>query len=434
MIAPEPSRRRDPPLIDATAAAGAAHLGVPPPAEVRQFIDETLVPGIPEIAASITEEIHRHSTAVGNDPEVMRETRASAEANLRLALAMWRDGQDPRDATPPQAAVAYARLYAHEGRPFSELLRVYRIAEEHLMRILRHELGEQLPRAMVLNAVDDATRFVFWRTDAVLERLEEVYLQERDAWQRSSAAARRKLLTAILGGQPVDVDDASGRLGYDLRRRHLGVILWSDAPPDDADADADRLGGVARRLADVLGTDAPLTDTITGHAVAAWFGAWEPIDPCAIAEAGELGGDPVRYAMGTCRAGLDGFRATHADAVSARKAAMLCAVDDRAVHYPAMALAALLLEDIGHARAFMVDEIGPLLDGDRHEALARIRETVQRYFELGTVAQTARDLGIHENTVQYRLQRAADLLGRPLRERPLELQVALALARLVPLR
>jgi DNA-binding PucR family transcriptional regulator len=81
----------------------------------------------------------------------------------------------------------------------------------------------------------------------------------------------------------------------------------------------------------------------------------------------------------------------------------------------------------------MHDEIGPLLAEGRSDAMRRVRETVATYFaELASVARTARRLGVHENTVQYRLQRAADILGRPLRERALELQVALVLARLLP--
>jgi hypothetical protein len=402
----------------------------PLPPKLRALIDDVLVPGIPRIAESITAEVHRHSALLGDDPEAWSETRASAEANLRLALPMWRDGQDPRDAGPPHAAIAYARVYAHEGRSFFELLRAYRIAEEHLLRILRHELGAHLPSSMVINAVDAAARFIFWRTDAVLEHLEGVYRLERDAWQRSSVAARRQLLAAILAGEPVDVDDASARLSYDLRRHHLGVILWSDATPEDAGAGELERG--ARALAGALGTETPLIDALGGLAIAAWFGCWEPVRADAIDAAGGLLGRGLRCGVGTCRPGLDGFRATHSEALHARKAATILRVPGAAVHYPAVSLAALLAENPEHARTFVVDELGALFEGDRPEPLARLRETVETYLELASVAETARRLGVHENTVQNRLQRAAELRGRSLREGTLELHVALHLARLLP--
>lgn len=58
---------------------------------------------------------------------------------------------------------------------------------------------------------------------------------------------------------------------------------------------------------------------------------------------------------------------------------------------------------------------------------------LEAYFEeLANVSRTARRLGVHENTVQYRLHGAAELLGRSVQERPLEPALALAIARLLP--
>jgi DNA-binding PucR family transcriptional regulator len=298
------------------------------------------------------------------------------------------------------------------------------------MGILREELRARLPPAMAENAIEAVAHFIFWRSDAVLGHLEAVYRQERDAWQRSSVAARRQLLADILAGQPVDIDDASARLAYDLRRHHLGVIVWSDATP--ATAQAGELEGAARALAAALGTDAPLIDALGGLAIAAWFGCWEPIRQDAIDAIGESMGPGLRCAVGTSGPRLEGFRATYAEALHARKAATVLRVPDAAVQYPAVSLAALLAENVEYARTFVIEELGPLLEGDRPEALARIRETVETYLELASVAETARQLGIHGNTVQHRLQRAAELLDRPLRERTLELHVALRLSRLLP--
>jgi DNA-binding PucR family transcriptional regulator len=42
-------------------------------------------------------------------------------------------------------------------------------------------------------------------------------------------------------------------------------------------------------------------------------------------------------------------------------------------------------------------------------------------------ARTARRLGIHQNTVNYRVKRAEELLGRPLEDRRIELEIALRL-------
>jgi DNA-binding PucR family transcriptional regulator len=53
------------------------------------------------------------------------------------------------------------------------------------------------------------------------------------------------------------------------------------------------------------------------------------------------------------------------------------------------------------------------------------------YDEGSSFVRAARRLGVHENTVTYRVQRAEELLGHPVSERRLELQVALRLVSLV---
>jgi DNA-binding PucR family transcriptional regulator len=45
-----------------------------------------------------------------------------------------------------------------------------------------------------------------------------------------------------------------------------------------------------------------------------------------------------------------------------------------------------------------------------------------------SLARTARRLGLHQNTVIYRVKRAEELLGHPIAQRQLEIQAALRLA------
>ncbi|MGV1048522.1 MAG: PucR family transcriptional regulator [Solirubrobacterales bacterium] len=394
-----------------------------PSAAVCELIDETLAPAVEEIAAQVTRVIHSHAgAALFDDPERTADTLASCEANVRVQLAVWRTGQDPRDARPPEAAVAYARLYAREGKPLTELLRVYRIGQEEYMRILRHELLTRLPVEAAAAAIDQVSAFVFAYNDAILGRLEQTYLRERANWgERTAAALRRRALPEVLAGKVEDEYEASFQLGYDLRRNHLCVVLWG--------AGGSELDRAAARIAKRLGVAPPLTMPLGARGLAAWFGSWDPLDPALLpAPAGE-----VRCALGTPRAGIEGFGASHREALRARRAAEACAIEGAIVAYPEIALASLLCDDPEHARAFMLDEIGPLLGGARPEPMRRLRETLEAYFaELASVSRAARRRGVHENTVQYRLHGAAELLGRGVGERPLELQLALAIARLLP--
>ncbi|UGS35726.1 PucR family transcriptional regulator [Capillimicrobium parvum] len=405
--------------IDALIDEDVAPVTTVPCLEVRALIDDVLAPAAGEIADRLARVIHRHDAAPGDDAGTIADTLASCEANVRMQLAMWRNGQDPSHAEPPEAAIAYARFCAREDRSLADLLRIYHIGQEELMRIVRHELASRLPAETMFAALDQVCTFVFTYNDAVLVRLEEVHRRERATAARTTVARRRRMLAAILAGEPADPCDAADCLGYDVRRHHLGVVLWGAEP--------DRLGAEAARLASTLGTGAPLTEPLGGSALAAWFGGWEPPDPALVRPAD--GG--VRIALGTVRPGVEGFRATHADALVARRVSRECRLADPAVDYPALALAGLLIADAERARTFVADELGALAGGERPDAMHRLRMTLETYFaELASVARTARRLGVHENTVSYRLQRVCEIRGRPLTERTLELQAALRLARL----
>ncbi len=92
-----------------------------------------------------------------------------------------------------------------------------------------------------------------------------------------------------------------------------------------------------------------------------------------------------------------------------------------------VALDALVTRDLSAAGVFVRAELGELSsDSERNR---RLRATLTAYFEEGqSWGRTAERLGVHQNTVMYRVQQAKELLGRPLNERRLELEVALRLA------
>jgi DNA-binding PucR family transcriptional regulator len=94
-----------------------------------------------------------------------------------------------------------------------------------------------------------------------------------------------------------------------------------------------------------------------------------------------------------------------------------------------VALEILLLRDPDRARRFVRTELGPLAE-DTPEA-ARLRETLEVSFRLGSHVGAAEQLQLHEHTVRNRLHRAEEHLGHPMSERRTELQVALRLQRLL---
>ncbi|MFD8098289.1 helix-turn-helix domain-containing protein, partial [Nocardia fluminea] len=66
----------------------------------------------------------------------------------------------------------------------------------------------------------------------------------------------------------------------------------------------------------------------------------------------------------------------------------------------------------------------PLLGTD--DTAARLRETVRAFLDArGSYTDAAARLHVHKNTVHYRVRKAEELLGHPIGERRLDIEVAL---------
>ena len=86
--------------------------------------------------------------------------------------------------------------------------------------------------------------------------------------------------------------------------------------------------------------------------------------------------------------------------------------------------ASVMCADLDAARAWVIETLGPLAtDTERH---ARLRESARVFLTNGgSYTVTADELFLHRNTAQYRIQKAEELRGRPLREGRLDVELAL---------
>jgi len=85
---------------------------------------------------------------------------------------------------------------------------------------------------------------------------------------------------------------------------------------------------------------------------------------------------------------------------------------------------ALMSADLDSTRAWVSETLGPLaLDDERH---ALLRETARVFLATGgSYTATADQQILHRNTAQYRIRKAEELRGRPLREGRLDVELAL---------
>jgi hypothetical protein len=412
---------------------GAGTLAPPPASrgEIEEIV-ETLSHELDEIAATFADTVHDHLPELEED---MRPwTLQAARSNLGVIISMMREGDDPGSVQPPPEAIGYTKEYVVRGLELSLMQRAYRTAQGVFGGIILERLraatddAERLAEAMAFfNA------WIFAYVEAIERRLTDVYASEHEQWARGAAAVRAAEVRALLGGTgAADPAAVSLRLGYELDRIHVGFVVWSEEegerPGDAGDLFAE-MERAAAAVARSLGAGTPLT-VAEGRHLACWAGCRsEPeLSRLRLPRSGVHG---LSVAAGTPAPGVEGFVLSHHEALLARRVAQLRGEGDGAVAtYPDLALEALLARDPEAARRFAARELGPLVAGD--DATARLASTVAIFLEEGSsFVRAGRRLGIHANTVGYRIRRAESLLGRPLTERQLELRVALRLARLL---
>jgi len=85
---------------------------------------------------------------------------------------------------------------------------------------------------------------------------------------------------------------------------------------------------------------------------------------------------------------------------------------------------ALMSSSVELLRAWVVETLGSLADDDDHHAM--LRDTLRVFLqENGSYKATAERLTLHKNSVQYRVRKAREGLGRPIDENRLHVELAL---------
>jgi hypothetical protein len=399
--------------------------------EIAEIV-ETLADELDEISAALADTIHANLDELDDDMRTW--TLQSTRANLGVMVTLLRDGADPSSVVAPPEAIAYAKEYVVRDLDFVLLQRAYRTAQGVFAGMILERLRQVADDADHLaDAMGFFNAWIFAWIEAIERQLTDVYMGEREQWVRGAAAMRAAEVRAILGGAPVDVVEVSRRLGYELDRFHVGYVVWNETA-EDAPGGGQALFGemeqVAAAVAESLGARSALT-VAQGRHLACWAGRHEP------QHLGDLrvprgAGRGISVAAGTPAHGVEGFVLSHREALLARRVAQLRG-DTRSarVVFPDLALEALLTDDVEAARRFAARELGPLTAED--DATVRLASTLAVFLDEGaSFVAAARRLGVHTNTVTYRVHRAEELLGHPVNERQLELRVALRLARLVP--
>jgi DNA-binding PucR family transcriptional regulator len=379
-------------------------------------------------AATVAAYCHLHIPELSDRDEMVRITHATAVANMDLIFWSIEGLHSPREIDPPHDAIEFARQYARQGVSVGTLLRVYRLGHACFWRLWSAKLQERLPADHVTEVIDAASIFLFAYIDSVCARLAEAHAEESVRWNRSDNARRLRVVQEILAGTLRDEAAASRKLGWRLDRQHMALIMWR-SEQDAIDEHDDRLASLVDRLHRAL-SGKPLHVWADDGRLWVWVTVAGDVAATMLHRVLRVPPD-TRVVVGEPAPGLEGFRLSHEQALAAQRVVQLAPKARSAIErYRDLMLESLVLGDRIPIERFIQEELGKL--AERTAMAARLRDTVETFLDSRqSPSRTATRMGLHKNTVIYRLDRAAQLRGRPLSDHRLELETALRLSRIV---
>jgi hypothetical protein len=355
------------------------------------------------------------------DDDLRAELRASAEANVGQVLRMLAHGARVDDIAIPHEAHAFLRGNVRRGLPLAVVLRSYRLGHAYLWENWSEALRERVDDSGELMAAEDASSaFMFAYVDRVSAVLVEEFGTERERMLRSAEQLRLDTVRAIVGGDPIDTEAASRRLGYELRRHHVAMRVSSGAS---------EVNGLERAVGEAVAAltgGEPLVIASGAARFDVWCGSFDPPATDGLERYEPPPG--VIVAFGKPGEGVAGFARSHRQAKQAARIGALVGDAKAAVtSYARVELVSLLACDLPRARSFVAGQLGPLAAAEG--TAERLRETVLAFVVSGgSPTRVAEKLFVHKNTVAERIKRAEEMLGRGVDESPVELVAALTLA------
>ena len=295
----------------------------------------------------------------------------------------------------------------HQGRVWGEML------WQAVLETARIDRPEEREAALAIAGQ-------LWRlVDVVSTALAHAYLDE----VTDRGLVSRDLLDALLAG--AGDDEQVRRLARMVHRRlgedHVVVVIRSDETPPD-DGHELRRGGqvaldriVAATRAHLSPSAAPLLVGIRQGDVVALYPAAQPEEvDTARRECAALAASltlEVSVGLSGWHRGRPAIGTAYAEAREAVEIAAGTGITGRAVVLDDVVVDHMLRAS-GHARRILHDTLQPLVDYDRGHR-SELVATLRAYFASGaSLTRSAALLGVHPNTVVYRLRRIREISGR----------------------
>jgi DNA-binding PucR family transcriptional regulator len=412
--APETSRRARDAL--STAATGA-------------------LPLIEPLTERIRVRLLENWPAFAQTAELEHELCLTIETNLRRFFGRVIASDSSEVLAAPPEALDFAVSVQHHGIDTAALIQAYRVGQNIAWSWWMERLAREVPdHGLLLEAIERSSQRMFAYVDAVVEEQVRMWERERERWSGRLTVQRAEAVRTVLEGEASAPEKALRSLGFSLARELVAGILWEAQPkaqPDAAGAPMSRIELSAGAIARAVGLERALIVPAEANCMWAWFAIDRRFDLDALARGAAA---QLREGQGLALSipgrGLEGFRGGHRQALRARRFAELSQVDRGVVRFDEVETLCVMSEDPELLADFIERKLGALAAAN--PSARRLRETLLVWLrEGGSASRAAERLRTHKNTVRNRVLRAETLIGRPLEDDRLGLELALTMVQRV---
>lgn len=373
------------------------------------------------IVALVGDQMRAELPELAADAELSRANEASIRALFREFMAAL--GRDTFEVRVPSETTDLARTIARRNLDIAIPIKGFRIGQKVFWQFVTRSVEETISDA----ALRTAALVTLWGyatewMDNVLEAGVAAHSQEREQLQRGAIGRRTAAVHAVLRGESVDVDELSLSLGHPMRQYQTALVMTADENAAEPDA-VRALERQAAEISSTLGGSRPLLLPSAARGLWAWVASPRPLRNTMTMPDPRAG---LRVAVGTSLPGVGGFVRSHREALAAQRVAITGVKGGGLIRYSDVELVCLTTGDgsVDAMRALIARELGPL--ADRGESSARLRETLRVYLASGCNAgQAGEEIGVHPNTIRYRVRQAEESLGHLIEERRVHIELAL---------
>jgi hypothetical protein len=426
----------------------------PAVAELLADIAAAVSRRIAAVSEDVYEVILREIPELRDDKPVLALLASSVHSNIGTCLQVMRHQIDLGDVRAPAAALEYARRQAQHGTSLPALLRSYRLGHARFADWCLRELAQQADDAQLITAATlSMSKIVAGYVDQTSEEIVAAYTGERETWLRNRSTARAARIRDLLSGERINASVTEATLGYRLRQYHVGVVCWTDGSAvavDNITRLEHAISHVAAKAAcadpvflprdvssawawlplgirdtfDAVSSAAVSSAAVSSAAVSSAAVSSASVSSASVSSASADAGDGIHFAFGDAAKGASGFRLTHRQALAAQAVALAAGTPPQAIAFGQVAPVAMMLGSPDLLRAWVLSTLADLAADDEHHA--RLRETLLVFLQTGgSYKTTAERLMLHKNTVQYRIRKAEESLGRPLGDSRHDIELAL---------